>query len=392
MSELTPLREAVDTLAGRSPSPDFGELQRRATRRGRRRIVMVAAAATAALIAGSLLTLTDHDQHHQTLPAQPPKPSSNPEKIIADGDISGYDADESGAVLTVWTNCQNDNDTNCGRAWRLGTGARPQAIGIVPGGQPAVHAGKNGFVLSHPIGDEISLRIGLDGTVTSLPKCRHHNPPVEPGRLAWDSTMVLDTAGVFCPTRFGGGDWYDDGIEARPLAFSGGFTGDGRLWALVSNGEQQLPSTPAQTIGMFDGSRWHYHDLAQKGLAADSQVAAAGTNVVVLSKRGISVTTDDGANWHEVTDPRVVDRDLPFLADARCCISVAFAGSSTLYVADPRGDLWRSTDLTTFHKIDGPGVLSGLKPAGNGVLALVNDTNDLVRITADGRVERLLVR
>ena len=38
MSEFTPLREAVDTLASRTPSPDFGELERRATRRGRRRV------------------------------------------------------------------------------------------------------------------------------------------------------------------------------------------------------------------------------------------------------------------------------------------------------------------------------------------------------------------
>ena len=30
MSEFTPLREAVDTLASRAPSPDFGELKRRA--------------------------------------------------------------------------------------------------------------------------------------------------------------------------------------------------------------------------------------------------------------------------------------------------------------------------------------------------------------------------
>ena len=57
MSEFTPLREAVDTLAGRAPSPDFGELKRRATRRGRRRVAMAAAAAVA-VIAGSALAAT----------------------------------------------------------------------------------------------------------------------------------------------------------------------------------------------------------------------------------------------------------------------------------------------------------------------------------------------
>jgi hypothetical protein len=40
-SEFTPLREAIDTLASRTPSPDFGELKRRATRRGRRCAAMV---------------------------------------------------------------------------------------------------------------------------------------------------------------------------------------------------------------------------------------------------------------------------------------------------------------------------------------------------------------
>ena len=52
MSELTPLREAVDDLAGRSPSPDFSELKRRATRRGRRRVTAAAAVAVAIIVVG----------------------------------------------------------------------------------------------------------------------------------------------------------------------------------------------------------------------------------------------------------------------------------------------------------------------------------------------------
>ena len=58
MSEFTPLREAVDTLASRTPSPDFGELKRRASRRGRRRAAFAAVAAFA-VIAGSALAATD---------------------------------------------------------------------------------------------------------------------------------------------------------------------------------------------------------------------------------------------------------------------------------------------------------------------------------------------
>jgi hypothetical protein len=58
MSEFTPLREAVDTLASRAPSPDFGELKRRASRRGRRRAA-IAAVAAFAVITGSALAATD---------------------------------------------------------------------------------------------------------------------------------------------------------------------------------------------------------------------------------------------------------------------------------------------------------------------------------------------
>jgi hypothetical protein len=413
MSEFTPLREAVDTLARRTSSPDFGELKRRATRRGRRRIAMVAAAATAAVIAGSALAVTGlGDRRTAPDPVEQPEPSSEAERIIAEGQLYDYDAHDSGVVLTVWTTCQNEIDTDCGHAWRLGTGAEPLATGILAQGEAhayvPVHAGEDGFVLTTPIplgNDTVSLRVGLDGTVTSLSECRGANPPLEPGRLVWDWTMVLDMAGVFCPTRFGGGDWHDDGVVARPLSDYGAFTADGTLWAMVSNegglSPEQL-TTPTQTIGKYDGTRWGYRDLALEGPSWESRVAAAGSNVVVLSKRGISVTTDDGATWHEVTDPHVLERDLPFLTyeAADCCdTSMAFAGSSTLYIADARGGLWRSTDFATFSQIEAPAVY-GLKSAGDDVLArdrgrggdYAFDTDDLVRIAADGSVEVLTVR
>lgn len=53
MSEITPLREAVDELAGRSLPPEFGELRRRATARGRRRVAVGAAAAVVVLVAAT---------------------------------------------------------------------------------------------------------------------------------------------------------------------------------------------------------------------------------------------------------------------------------------------------------------------------------------------------
>ena len=73
MSELTPLREVVDTLADRALPPDFGDLKRRAIRRGRRRVAL-ALATTAALIAGSALTVSGLDPDRRITPVEQPKP------------------------------------------------------------------------------------------------------------------------------------------------------------------------------------------------------------------------------------------------------------------------------------------------------------------------------
>ena len=91
MSDLTPLREAVDTLASRTSRPDFTELERRATRRGRRRAVM-AVAVTAAVVAGSVLAITAPGGDRRAAPpAVPniPKPATAPNGWVAldDGDI-----------------------------------------------------------------------------------------------------------------------------------------------------------------------------------------------------------------------------------------------------------------------------------------------------------------
>ena len=76
MSELTPLREAVETLASRSPAPDFDDLKRRAARRGRRRTASIAAAAACFIVGTSLVagTLGDSDQSPPI--GEPSTPSS----------------------------------------------------------------------------------------------------------------------------------------------------------------------------------------------------------------------------------------------------------------------------------------------------------------------------
>src|SRR4051794_2380069 len=79
MSEFASLREAVDAVAGRRPSPDFGELERRATRRGRRRLLAVAAV-TATVVVGSVLAVAGLNRHvaEPAVPAIPlPGPATN---------------------------------------------------------------------------------------------------------------------------------------------------------------------------------------------------------------------------------------------------------------------------------------------------------------------------
>src|SRR4051794_1288592 len=93
MSELTPLREAADALAARRPSPDFAELERRATRRGRRRVVMVAAAA-AALVVASVVAITGHDHDRRIAPLNPNIPTLAPATngwVAVEVDRSGGD-------------------------------------------------------------------------------------------------------------------------------------------------------------------------------------------------------------------------------------------------------------------------------------------------------------
>ena len=77
MSEFTPLRETVDTLAGRSLSPDFGELKRRATRRRRRRVAVAAAGAVAFIAVGGGLAAGTLEGSDQPSPiGEPTTPSS----------------------------------------------------------------------------------------------------------------------------------------------------------------------------------------------------------------------------------------------------------------------------------------------------------------------------
>lgn len=341
-----------------------------------------------------------------------PSPRSEAEQIIAEGNLNAFAASRSGTVLTVWGTC-GFLDTDCGNAWRLGSGSTPQATGMVDGVDAHVYATASGdrFILTPGRGYDQGLRIAQDGTASPLSMaCRDASwsTPTEPGRLVWTAgpNFVDTVAGVICPTsRLGG----------RPLA-RGAFTADGTLWALVDN--EAGPGT--LTIGWYDGVQWRYHDLGSQGGSWTSVLAAAGSNVVVLQAGhepshqrlvGLSVTTDAGATWPEVVDPDVLERDLPFSPhvhpDSQIWLSdytsMAFAGTSVLYVADGIGSLWRSTDFATFSRVSVPGGVRDLTSAGDAVIARIDNEgtcqypaacqlNDLIRISADGSVEPLTVR
>jgi Tol biopolymer transport system component len=350
-----------------------------------------------------------------------PGPRSEAEQIIAEGDLETFAMTASGTMLTVWETCYKPLDTECGYAWRLGSGSQPRATGMIGRGASlfgmnghvnAVASG-DGFILTPEKGSDLGTRIAADGTSSPVSMaCRDASwsTPTEPGRLALTDEKVVDTvAGTICESERLGGPPLSQAV----------FTPEGTLWALVDN-----ESDPdAFAIGTYDGAEWRYHDFAAPGGALTSVLAASGATVVVLEAAprphsdqllGLAVTADAGVTWSEVVDPDVLERDLPFStfqpppSDDETewlsrFTSMAFAGSSVLYVADGRGDLWRSTDFATFSRVSVPRFVAGLSSAGDAVIARIDDgvvcsppvgcgLNELIRISADGTVEPITAR
>ncbi|HEX5091011.1 MAG TPA: hypothetical protein VFV89_24580, partial [Nocardioides sp.] len=193
MSELTPLREAIDTLAQRAVPPRFGDLQRRATRRGRRRVALVLAT-TAAVLAGFALVVNGFGDHGRPSPAAPITPTPGPrsaeaDQIIAEGSLTSFAGSGSGMELTVWETCENQSQIDCGHAWRLGEGARTLATGMVSRGDVHmdVETSARGFVLT-PAGSDggPAFLVGADGTTSTLSQSCGDltwSVPTEPGRF-----------------------------------------------------------------------------------------------------------------------------------------------------------------------------------------------------------------
>src|SRR5262245_19813002 len=153
-------------------------------------------------------------------PSAPSSPAATPrseaDQIIAEGDLAGYAADESGNLISIWEGgpCTDWDVPDCSYAWRLGTGSQPLATGIVEGahgGYVGANAASGGdFVLIPSSGATRAYLIAPDGTTSALSReCRGAtwSAPTLPGRLSWATgyNFVDTVAGAICPTsRFGG--------------------------------------------------------------------------------------------------------------------------------------------------------------------------------------------
>jgi hypothetical protein len=349
-----------------------------------------------------------------------PGPSFSAEQILAAGRLEGFAVNPSGLALTLWGTC-GFRDIDCGFAWRLDDASRLVATGVIQPSRPVFDSGDipwpiaagDGFILLSTRGDD-GYRIAADGTSTPLSMACDGvtwSTPTTPGRfVSVTGLSFVDTvSGARCDI---------DRLDGRSIA-QAVFSPEGTLWGLVDN---EVDEAGALTIGSYDGSGWRYHDFTTPGGAWTSVLAASGSTAVVLlanpepSPRpdrlmGIAVTSDGGATWSETVDPAVLKRDLPFSQVLSSndedwysgYTSMAFAGPSVLYVADGRGQLWRSTDLATFEQVSAPGPVAELRSAGDTVIARLTDEptctrpatcplDSMVRISADGTVEPIIDR
>ena len=105
MSELTPLRDAVDTLADQSMPPDFYSLKQRATRRRRTRVVFAAAAA--AVLAGSTVAVAGLVDERAVAPVEQPMTDDvwPLERIRAEGTVEQEDVTQSGITVRLYGRC-----------------------------------------------------------------------------------------------------------------------------------------------------------------------------------------------------------------------------------------------------------------------------------------------
>jgi hypothetical protein len=381
------IREGLRMTNRALPEPDINQALESVTSYTRRRLIrrrLVLAAGSAAAVAAVAVAvvaprLLDDDRNSS--------PVTGPAaQVIADGTVVSYGAGTSGSVLTVWRACDDPAEENCRFAWLLSTGGQPQAAGMLSSrdAAPDVYAGGDAFVVQKDNGADGKV-VAADGTSEPIRQdCSDESWPtgLQSGRYVLvrgllGADLVDTRTGTTCdaPTLDGG----------RSLR-AGVIASDGTVWGLIDSGAKRWAQ-----VAWYDGVQWRYHALVGIRNSGDSGLAVSGSEVAVLHGannsvvRGLSGTIDGGATWFGASAA-----DLPF----RAYDSMAFAAPSELYVADDKGNLWRSADDSLFSRVATPGPVSGLMPAGDAVIARIGsaDENKLVRISAQGTVQTLVVR
>ena len=355
----------------------------RSSSRRRRWVALSAAAAAAAAVVAVVVVESRPHGEPRPLPAvTPTQTSSIPSdaaRLIADGRLTSYAVQESGATITLWTTCPSQSQAGCSDyAWRLDTGTSSVTGGVVPAGkdwrETHARAAGGGFLITAEYSQE-GLVIGVDGTIRPLVHPSECTLPseVEPGRhilvpnaLFGQNLVDLETA-TTCSV----------GSDAFP-ELAGTLATTGTLWALTSD----------TTITWNDGVRSQNRELPDA--QGDIDLAVSGPRVAVLQSDDdsafarLTVTKDNGATWSEL-DPA----EVPFTTYD----SMAFAGPAAFFVADATtGTLWRSTDLVNFSRIQTPDWVRGLIPADGAVLAQVGSSDRLIRVTAEGKVEPVMTK
>ena len=406
MPDLHDLQRAVREAADRTTPPAFDTLVVRARVRRRRRALAAVAAVTVVLAGGAAVVLPRDDtsgvppvvQRPSDFPTpsfhtDPPSPRERlaawtPEQLVERGELAGYGRTGS-RTLTTWRACIDDAGT-CRFAWRLLAGNRVLATGAGPHSTdwPEVYPAGDGFVLHTKTGHGVVVR--ADGTTAAV-QVGDPSQPVRAGDVvvATESgTRVVDPATA----------------EAWTLVPPGGADAVGTATALPDGTVWTLPgfAGPGRVdVAWLRDGTWHSHrvDDPTSDVEVPAMLAAGGGLVAALSSYDgatvdpfgmLAVSPDGGRTWQELGKPAV-----PF----QVVDSMAATAGGVLFVAEPDGTLWRSTDRswTAFAKVPGAGPVGGLVPAGADVMArrLTSgpDLSDrLLLIADDGSTSPVAVR
>ena len=274
-------------------------------------------------------------------------------------------------MLTVWRACLPDG-TRCRFAWHL---AGTSGLTGSGGRGPDVVAADGGFVLT--AGTASGLLVRADGTATRL------EPEDSRAPAAGDVVVRSDRGPRLVDPRTA------RSRELAPPAGTEGLAGataapDGTVWALPAW------SGPGRVeVARLRGGTWRSHPVDDSSSTSEvpAFLAVAGGRVAALSSYDgatvapvgvLAVSTDDGTTWRHLTRG-----DVPFDA----VDSMAATDDGVLFVAEPGGTLWRSTDgtWTSFGRVTGAGRVGGLVPAGADVLGRVASAQErLVLVGGDG--------